>query len=116
MQKKYSPAKIKRKQSLRYLSGTASLSLSLYRKGKTITQIARQRELSEGTINTHLQQAYLSGEYFDIDSVVTPSKQKTIEAVFKRLGMERLAPVKKFLGDDYSYIELRWVQAKMARR
>jgi uncharacterized protein YpbB len=62
-----------------------------------------------------LQQAYLKGASIDIATFVSSAKQKAIIIAFDRLGIERLAPIKEFLGENYSYLELRWVQTKLLK-
>jgi ATP-dependent DNA helicase RecQ len=107
--------KYKPKKTKGGISDTVAITLGLYRKGKTIEEITKQRGLVESTIHSHLQQAYLNGEPISIDKFIAPEKQKIILQVFKELGHERLAPVKKKLGEDYSYAEIRWMQAKMLK-
>lgn len=107
---KYKPKRTKPKRGI---SDTVAITLGFYREGKTIEQIAEKRGLTEGTIHTHLQQAYYKGEPIIIDKFIAPEKQKRILQAFEELGYDRLAPVKEKLGEDYSYAEIRWAQAKM---
>lgn len=95
---------------------TVAVTLAMFKKDKTVFQIAKERGFTEETIHSHLQQAYIRGEPIDINSFVVPSKQKSIESVFDEIGVQLLAPVKKKLGDDYSYSELRWVQVKLLNK
>ncbi|MBU3978859.1 DNA helicase RecQ [Patescibacteria group bacterium] len=96
-------------------NNTVAITLGLYREGKNIRQIAEKRGLAESTIHGHLQQTYINGESINIDKFVVPEKQKVILQVFKELGYERLALTKERLGEDYSYAEIRWVQAKILK-
>lgn len=90
-------------------------TLRLFREGKPLQQIAIERGYTESTIARHLQIAYLKGEQIDIDLFVPRTKQKKILQAFQELGMQYLAPVKEKLSEDYTYDELRWVQAKLIK-
>lgn len=96
-------------------TSTVEESLALLRKGLTIQQIAKNRNFAISTISQHLQTAYLNGEEMDVDSFVSPEKQQKIASAFNQFGTERLSPVKEFLGEDYSYDDLRWVRAKLVK-
>lgn len=96
-------------------SDTAAVSLSLFKKGKTVSQIAKERGFTEETIHRHLQQAYLRGETITVSSFVSYDKQQVIKKAFEVLGHERLAPVKEKLGENYSYTEIRWVQTEVIK-
>jgi ATP-dependent DNA helicase RecQ len=96
-------------------SDTVAITLELFHQGKTVAEIAKQRGFTEETIHKHLQQAYLKGASIDIATFVSSAKQKAIIIAFDRLGIERLAPIKEFLGENYSYLELRWVQTKLLK-
>ena len=59
------------------------------------------------------------GELFvkEIDKFVDIDRQEHIIRAMSILGIERLAPIKEKLGDDYSYEEIRLVRAsKMSNR
>jgi len=94
---------------------TSFLTLQLFRAGKSVSQIAKERNLSEETIHRHLQQVYLSGGKVDIDKFVDRSKQKIILDIMAELGYHLLSPIKEKLGEQYSYFEISWMQAKLMK-
>ncbi|MGH7203150.1 MAG: DNA helicase RecQ [Candidatus Levyibacteriota bacterium] len=96
-------------------SGTAEFTYELFKQGKTITAIAKQRGITEETIHRHLQQAYLQGNHINITTFVSPEKQEAIEKAFVTLGTYFLSPIKQALGEKYSYAEIRWVQTKLLK-
>jgi ATP-dependent DNA helicase RecQ len=96
-------------------SDTVAITLELFQQGKTVAEIAKQRGFTEETIHKHLQQAYLKGASIDVATFVSSAKQEAIIIAFDRLGIERLGPIKEFLGENYSYSELRWVQTKLLK-
>lgn len=94
---------------------TVHETVRLLRQGLSIEQIAQQRNLATSTIGEHLSKAYIKGEDIDIAQFLPHEKQEKIKGVFQKLGYEKLAPAKEALGDEYSYNELRFVQAMMIK-
>lgn len=96
-------------------SSTVEHTMMLYQQGLSVKQIATKRGFSETTILSHIEEAYLQGADINIDDFVSPAKQPVIQEAFKKLGVERLAPVKETLGEHYSYTDLRFVRALLIR-
>lgn len=97
------------------ISPTILETYGLFQQGKSIREIALQRNMSEQTVAGHLEKAYLHGKHIDIDYLVPKEKQQIIKKAFEQLGTERLTPVKEFLGNVYTFEDLRWVRAKMLK-
>jgi ATP-dependent DNA helicase RecQ len=93
------------------ITSTLQETLELYRQNLTIEEIARKRNLTTGTIVSHIGKLILSGEEIDIDKLVDIDKQEHIMGVMSIIGSEKLAPVKEELGDDYTYEEIYLVRA-----
>ncbi len=110
------PLQTNRKKKIKRISTnpeTIAVTHALFQKGKTVAQIAGLRGFTEETIHRHLQQAYLQGKPINIDAFVPQTKQKIIIKAFRQLGIERLSPVKEKLGEEYSYVEIGWIQTKL---
>ena len=90
---------------------THQLTLSLYRQGLSIDEIANERNLKSNTILSHLIELVESGEALDIDRLVQPEHYVVIVDALHQVGDDLLKPVKEFLGDEYSYEEIRLVRA-----
>ena len=95
---------------------THIISFALYNGGKTIEEIAVQRELKDNTVSGHLAKAYEQGEDFDISSFVS---EEEIDMV---LGMLHLmdAPYKmldvfKYFEEELSYEKIRFALAHYYR-
>jgi ATP-dependent DNA helicase RecQ len=104
-----------RKRTTRSAGGsdTYTQSLELFRQGKTIPEIARERNLTENTVQNHLARFITTGE-ITLDELVPPHKVDPIRAAvtkFNSSGM--LSPIKEYLGDDYTYGEIKAVIASM---
>jgi ATP-dependent DNA helicase PIF1 len=92
--------------------GTHQETVGLWLGGWTLDKIAKKRELTVGTILTHLEKAKAEG-------LVKPEAVKEmlekpllqslpeIAAAFRKLDTEKLSPVFEFFGGEYSYYELR---------
>jgi len=92
---------------------TRRLTLDLYNEGRSIEEIARERNLKPRTITGHLAELIEAGETIDTERLVDTERQKIIYAALQQVGDDVLKPVKEFLGDEYSYEEIRLVRALM---
>ncbi len=87
---------------------THVVTYELFRQGKTISQIALERDLAESTIASHLNFYIESGE-LKIEELVSEEVIGTITDYFLNAEDNRLGPARDVLGINYSYHELRWV-------
>lgn len=99
---------------------TMEITVDLFTEGKSIEQIARQRELKETTIYSHLAAAIESGEV-ELPEVVKLSEDDilTIECAFRELTPEdanKLKPVFESLNEKFHYGTLKCVRAAMIVR
>lgn len=94
---------------------THQLTLALYRQGLSIDEIAIERNLKSSTISSHLTELVEAGEAIDIDRLVQPEHYNMIVDALHEIGDDLLKPVKEFLGDEYSYEEIRLVRAFLRR-
>ena len=74
-------------------------------------EIAMERNLKPITILNHLTELAEAGEAIDIDRLVQPEHYDVIVDALEQVGDDLLRPVKDFLGDEYSYEEIRLVRA-----
>jgi ATP-dependent DNA helicase RecQ len=88
-------------------------TIDLYNEGWSIEEIARERNLKPGTIMSHLVELLEAGETIDIGRLVDAERHKIIFDALQQVGGDVLKPVKEFLGDGYSYDEIRLVRALM---
>lgn len=94
---------------------TAEITLNFFREGKTMGEIASLRKLTLGTISAHLLPFVQQGE-IRIDEVVPEQRRLKIEEALQKANYEEgLTPVKEILPEDYTYQEIRFVQAYRLR-
>jgi len=87
-------------------------TLDLVKKRKNIKEIARARELKEGTIIEHIHNLFMRDEITkrDVERMISPALKRAlpkINAAFKRYGTDRLSPVHGALKSVYSFDELK---------
>ncbi|MEA1968891.1 MAG: helix-turn-helix domain-containing protein [Thermodesulfobacteriota bacterium] len=98
---------VKKEESL---SSTKQTSFDMFNNGLTIAGIAKERGLVQSTIEGHLSFFVEKGE-LDINRLLSPEKQKAIEKELAIPHNNSLSEIKKALGDDYSYGEIRMMLA-----
>jgi hypothetical protein len=95
-------------------ASTRQISYDLYQGGLCIEAIAARRSLNPGTIAGHLSHYIRSGK-LAVTHFVDERKIARIAEVLEQTGPEGLGAAKQTLGDDYSYGEIKMVQAHLAR-
>ncbi|MUP40022.1 helix-turn-helix domain-containing protein [Labilibaculum euxinus] len=89
---------------------TKEISLELYKNGRTVREISAFRDLTVTTIDKHLAH-YVGLGMLPLDKFVEKKKIKKIKKQLEKEGVESLNECKQELGSDYSYSEIRYVQA-----
>ena len=87
---------------------TKQVSFDLWKAGKSIAEIAKERHFAETTIEGHLAHFVDTGE-IAIEKLVSAEKVKRISQFFIREKTQLLSDAKVALGDEVSYGELRLV-------
>ncbi len=87
---------------------TRKISYNLFREGKTISQIAEERDLSITTVEGHLAYYVGSGEIPIID-LVSQEVTDLISGQFEGSDDLKMGPVKAALGDKVSWSDIRFV-------
>ena len=93
---------------------TKEVSYNLYKKGKTIKEIAAERSFAITTIEGHLA-FYVAKGLIDVSRFVDKSKAKRVIEASEKLETKNLGPIKKYLGDEFTYSDLRFAMASYYR-
>ncbi len=93
-------------------TATRQQSLALFRQGKSVEQIAEARKLSPGTIEGHLA-FYVGQGKLPVDEVVNAHRIPAIREAIEQVGGSALWPIRNYLGDDYSFGEIKYVLADL---
>lgn len=83
-------------------------SMTLFKQGKSVKEIAALRMLTESTITGHLSAFVKTGE-LSVHMLIPEEQLKEILPVVKEIGGDAVSPIKEVLGDKYSYAEIRIV-------
>lgn len=110
-----SPKRARTQRTKRDATGkdTYEISLGMYRDGRSVAEIASERGIQPSTVENHLARFIATGE-IQLHDLVPLHKVETIRnAVLKFNDSGALSPIKEFLGEDYSYGEIRAVIASL---
>ena len=97
-------------------SSSQMTTFQFYQQGLAPPEIARKRDLAVSTIYHHLSELIEMNQPIDIDTLVDKSKQKFILQAIDKIGAESLKILKEFLGEDYTYEEIKLVRAWWNRK
>ena len=87
---------------------TKKISLGLFKKGKSIEEIANERELNSTTVIGHLANFISTGEVKIID-LISEEHYLELKELIPKTKFENLSDLKHQLNDTYSYGEIRLV-------
>jgi DNA-directed RNA polymerase subunit F len=93
---------------------TKKISLELFKKGKSIQEIADERELNVTTITSHLANFISSGEV-NITDLISERHYKELNELIPKATFENLSDLKHQLDDKYTYGEIRLVLENLAK-
>jgi len=102
---------VKEKKVKRQKGDSEKETLAMFKDGKSVSEIAATRSLTQSTIIGHLSSFVSTGDV-KLDDLVSPERQAKIKAVYDSIGDEeehKLSAVKALLPEDYNYGEIKLV-------
>ena len=96
-------------------SDTESNTLELHQQGFSIEEIAQKRNVRISTIIRHLSDLIEKNQPVDLNRLIPLERQKKIWQVIDVLGDITLTPIREYLGENYTFDEIRLVRAKWRR-
>lgn len=87
---------------------TKNVSLELFKSGKSIEEIAHERDLTEGTVFGHLA-SFVTSEEVKVTDLMSKKHYEELKKLIPSKTFENLSDLKHQLDDTYSYGELRLV-------
>ncbi|OUS02140.1 helicase [Flavobacteriales bacterium 33_180_T64] len=87
---------------------TKKESLTLFKLGKSIDEIANERELNINTITGHLASFIVSGEV-KITDLISKEHYKELKEIIPKSKFDNLSDLKHQVDEKYTYAELRLV-------
>lgn len=95
------------------LTETLELTLSLFKEGKTVKQIAKKREFKEDSVERHIVEL-ITKTFISVEDIIPQKKVDAIIDSASRLGVKSLTNLKEDLGDKYSWFEIKCVLAHLS--
>ena len=93
---------------------TKKVSFDLFKQGKSIEEIAKQRAFVTSTIENHLTH-YISEGELDVLELLDESRYKKITLAAQQLSSTSLSTLKEYLGKDFSFTDIRMALAAIRR-
>ncbi|MBC8004212.1 MAG: helix-turn-helix domain-containing protein [Verrucomicrobia bacterium] len=87
---------------------TKQLSYELFKRGRTIAEIAKERNFAINTIEGHLAH-YVGLGKLEISQFVEPAKVKTIVDYVEKNKTRLIMDIRNVLGESYTFSEIRYV-------
>lgn len=87
---------------------TREISLELFQSGKSVKEIAEERDLTANTIEGHLAH-YVGEGLLDIEQFISEKKLALIAGYFQKHKTYKINDAKHALGEKVSYPDLRFV-------
>lgn len=84
-------------------------TLELFKQGKSIEEIAAMRDMTTGTIESHLGKWLITGD-LHLDDLMPRERQDAIKLAMNSTKEDSLGAIKAKLGDAYSFSEIRWMK------
>ncbi len=84
------------------LNDTSWVSLRMFRDGRSVPEIAKERSLVVGTIYGHLCNAIEAGEQLDLDRLVPHAQRQAIEAALAEFGDNIHGAIER-LGEGFDF-------------
>ncbi len=104
---------IEKKKTKKEREDTKKISYDLFRKGRTIAQIAEERNLSTGTVENHLSFYVGTGE-IPAGKFLSQEMIDLIAGHFEGSEDFKMGPVKKALGDRVTWSDIRFVVSHLS--
>ena len=104
-------------ESTRTLPQTLVQTRDLLRRGLSIEEVARRRNLAKSTVIGHIERCVEAGEKLDISPWLPSAERRLrIEAAFRETESTLVGKTRERLGDGYSYEELRLVRISQTQK
>ena len=96
----------------RSVSRTHFYTLELHQQGCPPADIAEQRGYTLNTVYDHLEKLLFAGQAVELDALVPPERQVSIEAAIEAVGSASLRAIFDHLEEAFDYEEIRLVRAR----
>ncbi len=98
------------------LTATHWVTLELYQKGLSPEAIAKERNLRPTRIINHLADLIEANQPVELERLLALQSQNDILHAIEEVGHDRLKPIHEYLGEKYSYEEIRLARGLWKQR
>ncbi|WP_209702952.1 DNA helicase RecQ [Clostridium algifaecis] len=95
---------------------THEITINMIKQNMGILEIAKKRHLTIGTILTHITKYFEEGKSeslnVDFQNVFSEEEEKTVLSAVKKVGIERLYPIKELVPQEINYDKIKAVIIK----
>jgi ATP-dependent DNA helicase RecQ len=89
------------------------VTLDMYHKGIGVAEIAKQRGLKPITIQEHLLRCFSEGMDINLDDFIPTEHEALMISTIKKVGAQKLKPIKEALPEMIDYMAIKAVLLKM---
>lgn len=104
--KEDNPKKVRKEKSTEVKIDSKTISYNLFKEGKSVSEIAKERNMAIGTIEGHLTE-FVSNGKIKVNEIISPEKQDLILNAIKIHGSESATILKENLPNTIRYGEIR---------
>lgn len=94
---------------------THMITYNLYKEGKSLKDISKERELGITTIQDHIFKCLMDGMEINIDDFIEKDYENLILEAIKNIGGNKLKPIKDALPHEVDYMSIKavWYKANI---
>jgi ATP-dependent DNA helicase RecQ len=84
--------------------------IKLYKQGKSVKHMSQELGVKEQTIENHILHLFENDDSFDVDLDyfdLTEEKEEQIKRAIKKVGTEKLRPIRDIVGKDVTYAQIK---------
>ena len=100
------------KQKKEHKKPTKQISFELFRSGLSIKEIAKERNLTNGTVESHLASYIPTGD-IDVLELIPIKKYKELHKAIEETAFKNLTELKEKVSKKFTFMELRMVLLSM---
>ncbi len=88
------------------------VTLSMYKEGKSLEEISKERNLKFTTIEDHIIKCALDGMDIDLNSFIQEKYEEIILEAIQKVGAKTLKPIKDIVPEEVTYTTIKAVLCK----
>ena len=97
------------------LSDTVGMTYMMFKKGHSISKIAKDREFKVESVERHIIQL-ITKSLLRVEDVIGENKTRSIESVVENVGIDSLTNIKEELPEDFTWFEIKAFMAHLSSR